>query len=60
MMRAAVGVIAAIAIAWLDLGLVGHAIPRIRALEPIPQVADHVAFGIIAALALARLDRVRQ
>lgn len=41
------GVVAGLAIAALDLGLVGRRLPRIRALPLLPQVADHAAFGAI-------------
>ena len=34
-------------IALLDLGLVGRRYPRVRALPVLPQVADHVAFGVV-------------
>ena len=46
------GTLAGIAIAAIDLGLVGRRVPRIAALEPGPQIADHIAFGIIVALTL--------
>jgi hypothetical protein len=46
------GALAGLAIAALDLGLVGRRHPRVRALPLLPQVADHVAFGIVAALFL--------
>ncbi|MDQ3957552.1 MAG: hypothetical protein M3273_04435 [Actinomycetota bacterium] len=45
---------AGLVIAALDLGVIGRGNPRIRALEPLPQIADHVAYGIVAATALAR------
>jgi len=48
------GTLAGLVIATLDLGVIGRRYPRIRALDPVPQVADHVAFGIVAALALVR------
>jgi hypothetical protein len=48
------GTFAGLAIAAFDLGVVGCRFPRIRALRPVPQIADHVAFGIIVAAALAR------
>ena len=37
--------LAGLAIAALDLGVVGRRFPRIRALAPVPQVLDHVAYG---------------
>jgi hypothetical protein len=48
------GTLAGVVIATLDLGLIGRHYPRIRALEPLPQLADHVAFGVVAAISLAR------
>jgi hypothetical protein len=48
------GAAAGLAIAAVDLGMIGRRFPRIRALQPLPQVADHVAFGLVTALALAR------
>ena len=46
------GAAAGLAIAGLDLGLVGRRFPRIRALPVLPQVADHVAFGMTVAAVL--------
>ena len=43
------GALAGLAIAALDLGLVGRRVPRIAALPLLPQLADHAAFGAIAA-----------
>ena len=48
------GTLAGLVIAALDLGVIGSRFPRIRALETGPQIADHMAFGIIAAAKLAR------
>ena len=36
---------AGLAIAALDLGVVGRQLPRIRALPVLPQVADHFLYG---------------
>jgi hypothetical protein len=47
------GALAGLAIAGLDLGLVGRRVPQIQALPLLPQVADHVAFGTIAGVLLA-------
>jgi hypothetical protein len=47
------GAIAGVTIAAIDLGAVGRRYPLIRALDPLPQVADHIAFGIVVALVLA-------
>jgi hypothetical protein len=45
-----------LAIAALDLGVVGRRYPRIRALPLLPQVLDHVAYGatVGAVLSLRR------
>jgi hypothetical protein len=48
------GAAAGLAIAALDLGLVARRYPRIRALPQSPQVADHVAFGLVVGWVLAR------
>jgi len=46
------GSIAGLAIAALDLGVIGNRFPRIRALQPLPQIVDHLVFGIVAVAAL--------
>ncbi len=48
------GALAGLAIAALDLGVVGRRFPRVRALPLGPQLADHVAFGAVAGWFLAR------
>ena len=48
------GAVAGLAIAALDLGIVGRRFPRIRALPAGPQVADHVAFGAVVGWVLSR------
>ena len=48
------GAAAGLAIAALDLGVIGRRFPRIRTLRPLPQVADHVAFGLVVGWVLAR------
>jgi hypothetical protein len=48
------GSLAGIAIAGLDLGIIGRRYPRIRALPALPQIVDHIAFGIITAMVLSR------
>ena len=48
----AAGAAAGLAIAALDLGVAGRRFPRIRALPLGPQVADHVAYGIVVAAVL--------
>ena len=55
----AVGLAGGAAIAAIDLGLVAHGPigrrwPLIRALPIVPQVADHLAFGAIAAVVARR------
>lgn len=51
------GVVAGLAIAALDLGVVGRRIPRVRALPLLPQVADHLAYGACVAWVVARRRR---
>ena len=48
------GALAGLAIGAFDLGLLGRRMPRIRALPLLPQLADHAAFGAIAARLLRR------
>ena len=48
------GALAGLAIAALDLGLLGRAFPRIRALPVGPQVADHTAYGAIVGALISR------
>lgn len=57
----AAGVAAGGAIAALDLGVVGRRFPAIRRLPPGPQVADHLAFGLVsgAVLRWRRVGRQR-
>ena len=43
------GALAGLAIAALDLGVLGRRVGRVRALPLGPQLADHAAFGAIAA-----------
>ena len=50
------GAVAGLAIAALDLGLIGRRFPRVRALPLLPQLADHAAFGAIAGAVLDRRD----
>lgn len=47
------GATGGIAIAALDLGLIGRAFPRIRALPRAPQIADHAVFGAVVGAVLA-------
>jgi hypothetical protein len=48
------GIAAGLAIAALDLGVVGRRLPRVRALPLLPQLADHAAYGAVAAAVLQR------
>ncbi len=48
------GAVAGLAIAALDLGLLGRAFPRIRALPIAPQVADHTTYGAIVGALISR------
>jgi hypothetical protein len=48
------GAAAGVAIAALDLGPLARPFPRIRALARGPQIADHVAFGAVAAAIIRR------
>lgn len=48
------GLLAGLAIAALDLGLVGRRLPRIRTLPQPRQWADHLAYGLAVGAALAR------
>jgi len=54
------GVISGLLIAAFDLGVVGRRFPRVRALPVAPQVADHIAFGVITAIALSRQERKKK
>jgi hypothetical protein len=51
---------AGLAIAALDLGLVGRRFERIRALPLAPQVLDHVAYAVTVAVVLERRRLVRR
>ena len=47
------GALAGLGIAALDLGVIARRLPRIRALPLTPQIADHVAYGVVVAAVLA-------
>lgn len=47
------GAAAGLAIAAVDLGAVGRRLPRIRALPVLPQVADHVLYGVVVGAVLS-------
>jgi hypothetical protein len=55
----ALGALAGLGIAGLDLGVIGRHYPRIRALPQLPQVADHLAYGATVG-AVLRLRRRRR
>jgi hypothetical protein len=57
--RAWWGTVAGAGIAALDLGLIGQRIPQIRRLPWAPQVADHLAFGLLVGLVLGRFPAGR-
>jgi hypothetical protein len=46
------GVAAGLAIAALDLGIIGRRIPAIRRLPQLPQWADHIAYAVTVSLLL--------
>lgn len=47
------GALAGLAIAALDLNVPGERTAAVRALRTWPQIADHVAFGVIAGAVIA-------
>jgi len=56
------GAAAGLAIAALDLGIIGRRVGAIRALEQLPQWLDHVAYGLAVGAVLrarrrGRIDR---
>jgi len=48
------GTIGGLAIAALDLGVIGRRIPAIRELEQVPQWLDHAAYGLSVGVVLQR------
>jgi hypothetical protein len=50
----AAGAAAGLAIAALDLGVIGRRFPRIRSLPVGPQLADHIVYGGTVAAVLSR------
>jgi hypothetical protein len=52
------GVLGGLAIAALDLGVIGRRLPAIRALPQGRQWADHAAYGLAVGAVLARRRRV--
>jgi hypothetical protein len=53
------GAAAGLAIAAIDLGLIGRRAARIRALPLLPQLADHAVFGVVVAWCLELRVRAR-
>jgi hypothetical protein len=53
----AAGAVAGLGIAAVDLGVLGRRLPSIRALEPGPQVLDHLAYGLVVGVVLASRRR---
>jgi hypothetical protein len=53
------GALAGLAIAGLDLGVLGRRRAQIRALPVLPQVADHVGYGALVGAVLSRRARRR-
>jgi hypothetical protein len=51
---AAAGTVAGLAVAAIDLGVIGRRFPRVRALPLLPQLADHVLFGTVVGYVLER------
>ncbi len=51
------GSAAGLAIAGLDLGILGRRIPRVRRLPLGPQLADHAAYGAAVGVTLAAIRR---
>ncbi|MDQ6774799.1 MAG: hypothetical protein M3071_00960 [Actinomycetota bacterium] len=51
---AAWGAAAGLAIGVVNIGLIGRRFPAISALPLIPQLSDHVAFGVLFALVVDR------
>jgi hypothetical protein len=52
------GALGGLAIAALDLGVIGRRLPAIRALPQARQWADHVAYGVAVGAVLKRRRRV--
>ena len=51
------GALGGLAIAAVDLGVVGRRFARVRALAPAPQVLDHLAYGATVGAVLSRRRR---
>lgn len=50
------GAAAGLGISWLDLVVIGRRFPRVRELPFRPQLAHHVAFGVVVASMLRGRD----
>jgi hypothetical protein len=46
------GALGGLAIAALDLGVIGRRFPRVRALPLVPQLADHLVYGAVVGAVL--------
>jgi len=53
------GGVAAVAIAVLDLLLIGRMFASIKTLPFLPQLFDHIVFGIVAAIVISQRRRAR-
>jgi hypothetical protein len=53
----AAGTAAGLAIAALDLGVIGRRAPRVRSLSTLPQLTDHAVFGAMVGAVLGRRRR---
>ena len=53
------GALAGLAIAAVDIGVIGRRYPRIRELPLLPQLADHIAYGVVMAKLLSRASPSR-
>jgi hypothetical protein len=53
----AAGTAAGLAIAALDLGVIGRRVPRVRSLSTLPQLTDHAVFGATVGAVLGRRRR---
>lgn len=54
-----VGALAGLAIAALDLGVIGRRVPRLRVLPLLPQLADHITYGATVGTVLAARRQAR-
>ena len=54
------GGVAAVAIVVLDLLLIGRMFDSIKALPFLPQLFDHIVFGIVAAIVISQRRKARR